>query len=143
MSEVSQDPAPVEKRLGEVALRVKDLEAMTTFYQATVQLTVTRKEPHMAFFKIADGFQGHTSVLALFKRREGDIEQKGSFDHVAFSIDLADYENEKRRLEKMGLAVRTAVHNWMQWRSLYVNDPEGNEVEFVCFDPSIPKNFDS
>ncbi len=82
-------------------------------------------------------------MLALFKRREGDIDEKGALDHIAFSIDLARYESEKQRLEELGLIVRKAEHNWMQWRSLYVNDPEGNEVEFVCFDPSIPKNFDS
>lgn len=140
---VQQDLPPAQKRLGEIALRVKDLEAMTNFYHQAIGLTLLRKEPHMAFLKIADGFQGHTSILALFKRRDGDIKEKGALDHIAFSIDLPDYENERQRLESLGLPVRTAQHNWVQWRSLYVHDPEGNEVEFVCFDPSIPKNFES
>ena len=144
MNESAREQLPVtEKRLGEVALQVHDLEALTNFYQDAIQLVLLRQEPHMAFFKIADGFHGHTSVLALFKRREGDIQQKGSFDHLAFSIDLKDYESERKRLESLGLPVRTSQHNWVQWRSLYVNDPEGNEVEFVCFDPSIPKNLES
>jgi len=39
------------------------------------------------------------------------------------------------RLEDLGLDVTTADHAWTQWRSLYVNDPEGNIVEWVCFDP--------
>jgi hypothetical protein len=40
-------------------------------------------------------------------------------------------------LEELGLKVDTTTHAWVQWRSLYVNDPEGNRVEFVCFDPSV------
>ena len=42
-------------------------------------------------------------------------------------------------MEDLRLNVRTAVHDWVQWRSLYVKDPEGNEVELVCFDPAIDK----
>ena len=29
----------------------------------------------------------------------------------------------------------TATHEWVHWRSLYIEDPDGNEVEFVCYDP--------
>ena len=36
----------------------------------------------------------------------------------------------------LGLDVTTAEHAWAQWRSLYVNDPEGNVIEWVCFYPS-------
>jgi hypothetical protein len=58
-------------------------------------------------------------------------------DHIAFEIDLADFEPEKRRLEGLGHAVRTAEHAWVRWRSLYVTDPEGHTVELVCYDPSV------
>ncbi len=60
-----------------------------------------------------------------------------TLDHLAFEIDLADYESEKKHLEGLGLKVETAVHEWTKWRSLYVSDPEGNTVEFVCRDDSI------
>ena len=56
---------------------------------------------------------------------------------IAFTIALADYEPEKQRLEGLGLTVRTATHEWVHWRSLYVTDPDGNNVELVCFDPSV------
>jgi hypothetical protein len=58
-------------------------------------------------------------------------------DHIAFEIDLADYENEKGRLEQLGLAVRTTEHAWVRWRSLYVTDPEGHTVELVCYDARV------
>ena len=38
---------------------------------------------------------------------------------------------------RVRLGVTTADHEWTQWRSLYVNDPEGNVVEWVCYDPTV------
>jgi catechol 2,3-dioxygenase len=51
-------------------------------------------------------------------------------------VGLADFEAERKRLEAAGLAVK-AEHAWVRWRSLYVNDPEGNTVELVCSHPSM------
>ena len=50
---------------------------------------------------------------------------------------FADFAHEKSRLEALGLEVTTAEHAWVRWRSLYVIDPEGNEVELVCYDSSV------
>jgi catechol 2,3-dioxygenase-like lactoylglutathione lyase family enzyme len=141
MNAPSSAPA-AEKRLGEVALRVEDMQPMIAFYRDVIQLTLVLEKKHMAFFEIAPGFAGHTSVLALF-HRSVDPVPGGSLDHIAFSIALKDFEPEVQRLEAMGYTVTRKQHNWMQWRSMYIDDPEGNEVEFVCFDPSVPKNFQS
>ena len=54
--------------LGEVALRVNDLDASQTFYAEKIGLELMRRFPTSAFFKIADGFAGHTVILALFDR---------------------------------------------------------------------------
>jgi catechol 2,3-dioxygenase len=56
---------------------------------------------------------------------------------MAFEVPLADFAGEKTRLEALGLRVRTAEHPWVHWRSLYVTDPERNEVELVCYDSSV------
>jgi hypothetical protein len=58
-------------------------------------------------------------------------------DHIAFAIDLADFEPEQTRQERLGLDVSTAEHAWVHWRSLYINDPEGNTVERVCYDEAV------
>ena len=57
------------KALGEIALRVNDLEVMQRFYEEVVGLELMRTFPQTAFFRIADGYGGHTQVLALFDRR--------------------------------------------------------------------------
>src|ERR1700730_13471268 len=54
--------------LGEVALRVVDLDRMQKFYQDIIGLELLRRFERAAFFRLAEGFGGHTQVLALFDR---------------------------------------------------------------------------
>jgi len=136
---------PLERRiggLGEIAFRVEDLDAMQAFYQDIIGLELLRRFPDSAFFRIADGFAGHTQILALFDRTtspgyEGLSARRTTVDHIAFAVSLADFAAERARLEGRGLTVDLATHAWVKWRSLYVTDPEGNRVELVCYDPSV------
>ncbi len=130
--------------LGEVALKVADLEASQKFYEEKIGLELMCRFETSAFFKIADGFEGHTVILALFDRSAEPNDQSPSqprttLDHLAFTIDMADFYSERDRLEGLGVPTRETTHAWVQWRSLYVDDPDGNTVELVAFDPAIPK----
>jgi catechol 2,3-dioxygenase-like lactoylglutathione lyase family enzyme len=134
------------KGLGEVSIRVKDLEAMTRFYEEVVGLEVLRAEESFVFFKIAPGYGGHSQNLALFRADERwllenkslQLSPQGStLHHVALNIALEDFVSEKIRLEGLGLKVDAAVHEWLHVRSLYFPDPEGNLLEFVCYDASL------
>ena len=138
---MSNQERPI-KALGEIALRVTDLDTMQRFYEKIVGLEVMRRADNAVFFKIADGFGGHTQVLALFDRSsspgyQGLNAATSTVDHIAFEIALADYESEKAKLESLGQTVTTAEHAWVHWRSLYVTDPEGTEVEWECYDESV------
>jgi len=55
------------KGLGEVSIRVRDLDAMHKFYEEVVRLEVLRRDESFVFFKIAEGYGGHTQNLALFE----------------------------------------------------------------------------
>ncbi len=128
--------------LGEIALPVNNLDAMQKFYEEVIGLPLMTRVPNCAFFKIADGYGGHTQVLALFDRSgspgyRGPDAAASTVDHIAFEIALATFADERKRLETLGLQVETAEHAWVHWRSLYVNDPEGNQVELVCYDNSV------
>jgi catechol 2,3-dioxygenase-like lactoylglutathione lyase family enzyme len=96
-----------------------------------------RRFEHAAFFRIADGYAGHTAVIALFERGSLAEQDRSTLDHLAVTISHEDYEPQKQRLEELGLTVETANHTWVHWRSLYIRDPEGNTVEFVCYDPTV------
>jgi catechol-2,3-dioxygenase len=128
--------------LGEIALRVNDLDAKQKFYEEVIGLPLMTRFPSIAFFQIADGYGGHAQVLALFDRSQSPGYQKANpatstIDHSAFEIPLADFAHELKRLRDLGLQVETAEHAWVHWRSLYVTDPEGNQVELVCYDGSV------
>jgi catechol 2,3-dioxygenase-like lactoylglutathione lyase family enzyme len=132
--------------LGEVSIRVGDLETMQKFYQDVVGLEILRRDENFVFFRIGDGYAGHYQNLALFDASNIDfIEHKSkqlNFDqstlhHIALHIALEDFEYEKKRLEGLGLTVNATVHQWLHVRSMYFTDPEGNLLEFVCYDPSV------
>ncbi len=141
-SSTTNEKRTVVRGLGEIALRVNDLAAMQQFYEQVIGLSLMTRFPNSAFFKIADGYGGHTQVLALFDRSESPGYRRtdaatSTIDHIAFEIPLADFADELKRLEGLGLQVETAEHAWVHWRSLYVSDPEGNQVELVCYDASV------
>ena len=127
--------------LGEVGLRVTDLEQMADFYEHVIGLERWRRFEGGVFFRIAEGFAGHTRVLGLFDRRARDLvpprADASTLDHFAFEIPLSAYEAERARLEGLGLSVWTRAFPDLQWRALFVRDPEGNTVELVCYDASV------
>ena len=92
------------KALGEVALRVNDLDRMQAFSTSVLGLELMQRFPDIAFLKVADGYGGHTQILALFDRSTrpgyaGLSASQTTVDHIAFTIALSDYEAEKQRLE--------------------------------------------
>ena len=126
--------------------RVNNLDAMHKFYEEVVGLEVLRRNESFVFFKIAEGFGGHPHILALFsannrvfiETKSLQLSQEGTtLHHIALNISLEDYESEKRRLEGLGLSVLATEHAWIHVRSLYFSDPEGNLLEFVCYDASV------
>jgi catechol-2,3-dioxygenase len=125
------------KLLGELALRVNDLVKMRGFYRDVVGLDVMAELPEGVFFHVADAVPGHPQFLALFDRATEVGPERTTVDHFAFLIDLADYDSEKQRLERLGVSVFPKVFPAPKWRALFFSDPEGNTVEFVCYDESI------
>ena len=130
------------KGLAEIALRVNDLPAMVEFYSTVMQLELMRRDERLAFFRISEGIAGHTQVLALFDRSISEGEgyvcidaSKSTIDHIAFAVTNDSFETENQRLLDLGLEITYAYHEWVQWRSLYIKDPEFNTVELVCYDP--------
>jgi len=134
------------KGLGEVSIRANNLDAMQKFYEEVVGLEVLRRDESFVFFKIAEGYGGHSQNLALFAATNLDfLETKSpelspeqtTLHHIALNLSIEDYETEKRRLEGLGLSVLATDHAWIHVRSLYFSDPEGNLLEFVCYDESV------
>src|SRR3990170_7687942 len=123
---MSETTRPI-KALGEVVLRVRNLDTMQEFYEKAVGLELlARYESVMAFFRIAPDYEGHTQTLALFdqsgeadhrsRHYDGLDPDKSTLHHIAFTISASDYEAEKQRLRKLGLEVETGEHAWVHYR---------------------------
>ena len=134
------------KGLGEASIRVTDLDAMHTFYEDVVGLEVLKRDESFVFFKIAEGYGGHTQNLALFdaanrisiETKSPELSQeRTTLHHIALNVSLEDFDPEKQRLGSLGLQVRATEHAWLHVRSLYFADPEGDLLEFVCYDESV------
>ena len=119
---------------------------MHKFYEDVIGLELLRREESYVFFKVAEGYGGHTQNLALFDATERTFietkspqlsQEKTTLHHIALNVSLEDFESEKRRLEDLGLEVHATKHKWLHVHSLYFADPEGNLLEFVCYDESV------
>jgi catechol 2,3-dioxygenase-like lactoylglutathione lyase family enzyme len=134
------------KGLGEVSIRVNDLDVMLKFYEEVIGLELLRREESYVFFKIAEGYGGHTQNLALFDANERTFletkspqlsQEKTTLHHIALNVAFEDFEYEKKRLKDLGLDVRAVEQEWLHVRSLYFSDPEGSLLEFACYDESV------
>ena len=123
--------------LGELALRVNDVAAMRAFYRDVVGLEVWRDGVDYVFFKVAEGVEGNPQAPVLFDRGVEVGPETSTLDHLAFVIDRDDYDARRRQLEGLGLRVTPKEFPFFHWRALFITDPEGNTVEFVCYDPGV------
>ncbi len=120
---------------------------MASFYSDVIGLD--RMEGNasdgIVFFRIAEGFGGHTQVLALFDKsisgRPGlDAPETGarsSLHHIALSLPYAEQEAVMAWYDKLGLTYRVEHFGWIGWRGIFTEDPEGNTVELVAYDDSL------
>jgi len=134
------------KALSEFAIHTGNMEAMVEFYRDLLGLEpfATRAGGAIEFFRVGDGFDGLTAVIALF-----DVGQDGpvvagrrpgaasSFHHIALAVTRAGQDAAAAWFESNGVETRIEEFAWVGWRGLFVKDPDGNTVELVARDPAL------
>ncbi|MEM5492066.1 VOC family protein [Hoeflea sp. AS16] len=122
--------------LGEIAIRCVDYKAMTAFYRDILGLEVLADRGRIVFFRLGNGVEGHTSVLALFdpalNPERGQPEAGPStLHHVALSLSQADQSAACNWFDASGISYKVEEFPWIGWRGVFVTDPDGNTVELV------------
>ena len=132
------------RALGEIALRTRNMSAMVAFYRDVLGLELLQSRDHgrIVFFRLADGFAGHTAVLALFEDAAeivagGEGRRRSSLHHLALSLPRTEQAAAEAWLERQGLAYRVEEFAWIGWRGVFVDDPDGNPVELVAYDAGL------
>ena len=125
------------RAIGEIAIRCKDLRVMADFYENTIGLERLSggDQSSIIFLRIADGFAGHTAVLALFSGAQATTGESSSLHHLALSLPYDEQDAVMDWYEHLELPYRVEHFDWIGWRGIFTQDPEGNTVELVAFDP--------
>jgi catechol 2,3-dioxygenase-like lactoylglutathione lyase family enzyme len=71
-------------------------------------------------------------VLVPLPPDAADFASPRTLHHLALELAPEDFEAEEQRLKALGYELRYGQHPVIPSRTMYVTDPEGNEVEFIC-----------
>jgi catechol-2,3-dioxygenase len=110
--------------ISEIVLWTKDIEVISP--------------PHLpnVFLKVAEGHAGIPQMIVLVPKPT-DIQAKPSgyqLHHLALELPPETFDTMHAELVAAGFAPRDGKHPVLASRTMYVDDPDGNEVEFICAD---------
>ena len=123
-------------RLNHAVLFVADLERSLGFYQRAFGLVVVAREPraNAAFLRLPRSGNHHD--LGLFGVGAQPPRPRGSLGlyHLAWQVDTID-ELEEARLTLVELDALTGESSHGATKSVYAQDPDGNEFEVMWMLP--------
>jgi catechol 2,3-dioxygenase len=116
-------------RLGHVQLRVRDLACSRAFYERLLGWSLREAGRGVAF--LGPGSEHHQLALLEVGEDAPFVPFGVGLSHVAFEIDGPKaFVDLYRRLAQGGTTV-SGVDLGVSW-SLFLKDPDGNEVEIFC-----------
>jgi catechol-2,3-dioxygenase len=125
--------------ISEIVLWVADKERALGFYRDLLGLEVI-SPPTLAnsFLKVGEGKEGIPQMIVLVPKPE-EVKAKASgyqLHHMAFELPESEFEAQHSTLVAAGYSPRPGKHPVLASRTMYVDDPDGNEVEFICRAPA-------
>lgn len=121
------------KGIAEIVLNVRDIEAALKFYQETLGLEIIGR-PGPVFLKAGNPAEAVPQMVVLVPLPSGasDFTTPRVLHHLALELAPEDFDAEEKRLKALGHKIRYGQHPVIPSRTIYVDDPDGNEVEFIC-----------
>ena len=123
--------------LAEIVLMVADVGRSIGFYRDILGLTVISPDLQgPVFLRVGERAGGVPQQIVLVPRPPGAPDQPGerafrSVHHLGLEVAEGAFEREWERLRALGFEVRTGVHPFLPVEAIYLDDPDGNEVELV------------
>ncbi len=125
--------------LAEVVIWVHDMEKALSFYRDTLGLTVMAT-PDMRgaiFLQAGPEVVNCPQQLVLVPLPQGSPafpseRSQRTMHHFGIEIAPEDFEGERERLQGLGIGVRFGEHPFLPLKGMYMDDPDGNEVEIIA-----------
>ena len=121
--------------LAEVVLNVHNASPAVEFYGGLLGLERITPEgqPGPIFFRAGQATDRVPSLLVLVPLVPGtqDFQEPRTLHHLALTIPAASFDAVRAALTEAGVEVRDGKHPVLAARTMYVTDPDGNEVEFI------------
>lgn len=127
---------PKVQSIAEIVLNCHNQAATRAFYEEIFGLEFMGKpsDPGPVFLKVAgeEGRIPQMIVLVPLPPGNDAFSRPRALHHLAFEVTPEIYGQIEADLRERGLEVRGGIHPIIPSRTLYVDDPEGNEVEIIC-----------
>ncbi len=121
--------------IAEIVLWSADKAKSLAFYADLLGFEVI-SPPHLpnSFLKVGEGHAGVPQMIVLVPKSE-EVKAKPSgfqLHHLAFELPPDQFDAQHAALVAAGFTPRGGKHPVLSSRTMYVNDPDGNEVELIC-----------
>ena len=121
--------------LAEVVLNVRDPKQAVAFYGGLLGLQRISPEGQAGpiFFRVGQANDRIPSLLVLvpLPANAPAFAAPRTLHHLALTIPAALFDDARSTLVEAGIEVRDGQHPVLSVRTMYVTDPDGNEVEFI------------
>ena len=121
--------------IAEIVLWVADPAASLRFYRNLLGLPLL-SPPTLAnsFLKAGEGHAGVPQLIVLVPKGADQLGRPsgGQLHHLAFELPPEAFDAQHADLVAAGYTPRGGQHPVLAGRTMYVDDPDGNEVEFIC-----------
>lgn len=124
------------KGLAEIVLNVRDQGAALAFYRDILGLERISPpdRPGPIFLQAGPAQAGIPQMIVLVPLPAGSaaFAPPRTLHHLALAVAPEDFDRLQGHLHEQGFTTRGGQHPVIPSRTLYVDDPDGNEVEFIC-----------
>lgn len=125
--------------ISEIVIWVSDKAASLAFYRDLLGLElISPPELRNAFLKAGEGHEPIPQMIVLVPKPD-DLKAQASgnqLHHMAFELPEDQFEAQRKALIEAGYSPRPGVHPVLSSKTMYVDDPDNNEVEFICHTPA-------
>lgn len=126
--------------ISEIVLWTADQSRALHFYRDLLGLEVISPATvRNVFLKLGEGNAGIPQMIVLVPKPADIAAQPSGYQlhHLALELPEEVFDAQAAALVAAGYQPRGGTHPVLASRTMYVDDPDGNEVELICRAPAI------